>query len=166
MGGGILPVAIVNGQLKFLFGREVQDKKWSDFGGGREGNESKFETAIREGCEELDGFLGCKSQLKIKVKKHMVGSIDTEGLKTYMFLINYDESLPVYFNNHHHFIKRNMPDKINKKGLFEKSEIGWFTIDEMRHSSGQFRTFYKKVIKNIVEHHDNLLKHAKKVGIK
>ena len=161
MGGGILPAAIVNGKLMFLFGKEVQDKKWSDFGGGREGNETPFETAIREGCEELDGFLGCNSVLKKLVKYNQIGVIDTMGLKTYIFLIDYDENLPVYFNNHHYFVKKHLPQKVNRGGLFEKSQIGWFGIDELKHSPGQFRSFYKNVVKNIVENYNHLLKNAK-----
>jgi len=162
MGGGILPVAIVNGKLKFLFGREAEDSKWGDFGGGREGNETQFETAIREGCEELDGFLGCHSILRDRVKKNMIGVIDTESLKTYVFVTEYDENLPIYFNNHHHFIKKKIPDKIGKNGLFEKSEIAWFTIDEMKKNRGKFRPFYKKVLDNIIKRSTTLLKLAKK----
>jgi hypothetical protein len=163
MGGGILPVAIVKGKLIFLFGKEVSGKKWGDFGGGREGNETSFETAIREGCEELDGFLGCQSKLRMRVKKNMIGTIDTEGLKTYIFLTDYDENLPVYFNNHHYFIKKNLPHNINKDGLFEKSEIAWFTIEELTHSTEKFRTFYKKVVQNIIPNYSILLKLAKKI---
>ena len=68
MGAGIIPVAIHNGKVYLLFGKEVQDGKWSDFGGGREHNETPFKTAIREGCEELSGFLGCKTKLAKDVK--------------------------------------------------------------------------------------------------
>lgn len=161
MGGGILPVALLNGKLKFLFGKEAGDKKWSDFGGGREGNESKFETAIREGCEELNGFLGCKNQLKNLVKSKQIAVIDTKGLHTYLFLIDYDHNLPYYYNNNFKFIKQKMPYKVNKKGLFEKSEIGWFSIEELTHSSGQFRHFYKNVISNIVLNYSSILAEAK-----
>lgn len=163
MGGGILPAALVNKKLKFLFGKEVQDKKWSDFGGGREGNETPFDTAIREGCEELDGFFGCSSSLRKLVKSNQIGIIDTQGLKTYIFLVEYDENLPIYFNNHHHFIKKHLPYKINRGGLFEKSEIGWFSSEELKHSPGQFRPFYRNVVKNIVDNYSKLLKNAKKI---
>ena len=162
MGGGIIPVALVKGNLKFLFGKEAGEKKWSDFGGGREGNETKFETAIREGCEELNGFLGCRNQLKNLVKSNQIASVDTEGLHTYIFLINYDQNLPYFFNKNFKFIKQKLPNKINKKGLFEKSEIGWFSIEELRFSPGQFRTFYQKVIKNIVRSYPSILAEAKK----
>lgn len=163
MGGGILPVALVKGKLKFLFGKEVVDKKWSDFGGGREGNESKFETAIREGCEELNGFLGCQNQLKKLVMSNKIAVIDTKGLNTYLFLVDYDENLTYYFNNNFKFMKQKLPHKISRNGLFEKSEIGWFTIEELKHSPGQFRHFYKNVIKNIVINYSSILAEAKKI---
>ena len=49
MGAGIVPVAIFNGSLFFLFGKECYDNKWGEFGGSSEKNEAKFSTAIREG---------------------------------------------------------------------------------------------------------------------
>jgi len=150
MGGGIIPIAMHNKKLYFLFGREVQDNMWGDFGGGREGKETRFQTAIREGCEELDGFLGCESSLKKLVTKNLVTQIDTEKLRTYLFQIKYDENLPIYFNNHHKFIKKHLHYKINKKGLFEKSQIKWFSIAELKKSRAMFRSFYRKVVDNII----------------
>ena len=35
MGGGILPVSLVNGKLMFLFGKEVGEKKWGILVAGR-----------------------------------------------------------------------------------------------------------------------------------
>lgn len=162
MGGGIIPVSLVRGKLLFLFGKEAEEKKWSDFGGGREGNETRFETAIREGCEELNGFLGCRNKLKKMVQSNIIMTLDTEKLRTYLFLIDYDDNLCHYFNNNSKFIKQKMPHKVNKKGLFEKSEIGWFTIEELQHSPGQFRNFYQRVIDNIILHHRDILNEAKK----
>ena len=57
MGAGILPVALHRGKLLFLFGKEHVGGKWSDFGGSPIKNETKFQTAIREGYEETDNFL-------------------------------------------------------------------------------------------------------------
>ena len=48
MGGGLLPVTEHDGKIYFLLGREHDEKQWSDFGGGREGNESHYETALRD----------------------------------------------------------------------------------------------------------------------
>ena len=150
MGGGIIPIAMHNKKVYFLFGREVHDKMWGDFGGGREGKETRFQTAIREGCEELDGFLGCESSLKKLVTNNLVTQIDTEKLRTYLFRVEYDENLPIYFNNHHKFINKHLHYKVNKKGLFEKSQIKWFSIAELKKARTSFRPFYRKVVDKII----------------
>jgi hypothetical protein len=163
MGGGILPIAIHKGKLYFLFGKEVSNGQWGDFGGGREGTESQFQTAIREGCEELDGFLGCNSVLRKKITQNLVATITTESLQTFVFKIDYDENLPVYFNNHHFFIKKNLPKYVNKNGLFEKSQIKWFTVAELKNSRHRFRTFYRNVVDDILRNKQSLLKQAMKI---
>lgn len=161
MGGGILPIALHKGKLHFLFGKEVSNGQWGDFGGGREGKETQFQTAIREGCEELDGFFGCQNVLKKRVTEDLVATVTTEGLKTFIFEIDYDDRLPEYFNNHHQFIKNKIPKQINKKGLFEKSEIRWFTVAEVKRLRSQFRPFYRKVIDNILNNSLSLLRGLK-----
>ena len=63
----ILPITIYRNKLLFLFGKENElensAKGWSDFGGRVNNNESIFQGAIREGCEELTGFLGNEKEL-------------------------------------------------------------------------------------------------------
>ena len=165
MGGGILPLAIKGNKLYLLFGKEVEDGKWSDFGGGKEGSESPLRTAIREGCEELDGFLGCESALKKLVTRDMVVKLKHEQYHTYVFRIPYDEILPDYFRNHHIFIKKHLPHLIRKNGLFEKSEIKWFSIEEIKHAKSQFRPFYKKILNLLLENHEAILDDAKTVNV-
>jgi hypothetical protein len=101
--GSILPITIHNDKLLFLFGKENPDEKsakgWSDFGGKIEHTETPFEGALREGSEELTGFLGNKSQLKKLIRNN--GGIYKLKLNSYhihMFYIEYDENLPKYFN--------------------------------------------------------------------
>ena len=71
--GSILPITIHNNKLYFLFGKEnsMEDsaKGWSDFGGGCENGENPFKTALREGGEELTGFLGDGKNIKTLIKK-------------------------------------------------------------------------------------------------
>ena len=69
MGGGILPVSLQNGHLYFLLGKERGSNEWSDFGGSKEKGEIPFQTAMREGTEELCGFLGHNTILKRRSKK-------------------------------------------------------------------------------------------------
>ena len=68
MGAGILPVTIFKGSILFLLGKERYNSDyWSDFGGSTIPKETIFQTAIREGYEELDGFLGNKEELYYRV---------------------------------------------------------------------------------------------------
>ena len=150
MGGGVLPVAFHKGKVYFLFGREAFDGKWSDFGGGKEGNETPFRTAIREGCEELNGFLGCKAELERRVKGNMIKRITHMQFHTYLFELSYDENLPIYFTNNSTFIKQRLPHLVDKKGLFEKSEIAWMTVSDIRRNHNLFRPFYKGVLREIM----------------
>ena len=62
----ILPITIHNNKLHFLFGKEnpMEDsaKGWSDFGGRVDDGETIIQAALREGSEELTGFLGDERQ--------------------------------------------------------------------------------------------------------
>ena len=94
MGGGILPVAKHNGKIYFLFGLEEYDKTWTDFGGSSDKNETPYKTAIREGYEELNGFLGSKSNLQKMVSKNIILKLKFDNYTTFLFKTPYDESLP------------------------------------------------------------------------
>ena len=65
MGAGVLPIAIHDGKIYFLFSREEKNARdgglWSDFGGRKDNNETYRETAIRECYEEANGILGSKT---------------------------------------------------------------------------------------------------------
>ena len=80
MGAGILPTTIHNNKLYFLFGKENQYEDsaegFSDFGGGTDNKEEFLETAIREGGEELTGFLGNDNDVKSMLKKYGTYNID------------------------------------------------------------------------------------------
>ena len=80
MGAGILPISIKNNKIYFLFGEEAFNKKspgYSDFGGAGHKNESELENAIREGNEELHGFLDIKKNnhnfFKLKLPTYTTG---------------------------------------------------------------------------------------------
>ena len=67
MGAGILPICVRAGSISVLLGQERFDSKWSDFGGSSNVNEARLNTAVREGYEELDGFLGTQCELKNRI---------------------------------------------------------------------------------------------------
>ena len=160
--GSILPITIYKNQLYFLFGKENPSEKsakgWSDFGGRVEKNETIFEGAIRECSEELTGFLGNKSELKRLIRKNGgTYKLHYNNYNIHMFFIEYDENLPKYFNQNHHFLWNNMDhDTLNKTKLFEKIEINWFSIDDMKRRRTEFRNFYQRITDILYEKRENI----------
>ena len=156
MGGGILPIAIKDNTLYFLFGKEVWDKKWSDFGGGREKNESALQTAVREGCEESNGFFRLETEVKNTLVNHSLKLV-YETYTLYIFKIDYDDNLPKYFSNNHKFIRKHFPNKVKENnGFFEKSEVKWWTVHEMRNNIYKFRPFYREIIRELIERNKDI----------
>jgi len=162
VGVSVLPVCIHNGELFFLFGKEVSVENkiqgYSDFGGGRETGESTFDGAIREGCEELTGFFGNEQQLRKKIE-NAGGTYDvkfdlseTNKYFVHIFLTEYDENLPVYFENNHKYLYEKMDNQLLKKTkLFEKIELKWFSVSMMRKQSNKFRVFYRSILRLILQ---------------
>jgi 8-oxo-dGTP pyrophosphatase MutT (NUDIX family) len=156
----ILPVALHKGKLYFLFGKEneMEDsaKGFSDFGGGVEEGESIMETAFREGSEELCGFLGDEESIRCMLKRGIYQLVHN-NYHVHIFLMEYDENLPRYFTNHHKFLWDRM-DKhlLNDSKLFEKQELKWFSVAEMKTMKSVFRGFYQEIV-------DLILSHIKKI---
>ena len=150
--GSILPVAFHKNTLFFLFGKEnelADTPGWSDFGGGVNGNETPYHTALREGSEELTGFLGDETVLK---KYNIIHKILWNTYNLHIIFIPYDENLPTYFNTNHTFLWKRLNKRLlNKTKLFEKQEIKWFSIDEMKERRVEFRNFYRNIIDIIIK---------------
>jgi len=187
--GSILPVAIHKKKLYFLFGKEnpLEDssKGWSDFGGGVDDGESPYHTALREGGEELTGFLGDEKDIRSMLKKSgKIYSLVHNDYHVHMFLIDYDPNLPKYYNNNHSFLWNRMDKKLlNKTKLFEKIEIEWFSVDEIKSRRSEFRKFYREIVDKILDEmpsisslmrtndkkritHKNKRKHIRKITLK
>jgi 8-oxo-dGTP pyrophosphatase MutT (NUDIX family) len=149
----ILPVAIKDDKLYFLFGeendREDSAKGFSDFGGRIEGNEQVVETALREGSEELSGFLGNMSQLSELIKNNggtMHIYDEKNKYNIHIFYIDYDKNLPIYYNQNHDFLWTNMDNQLlNDSKLFEKKRIDWFSIEDIKRRKSEFRNFYQEI---------------------
>jgi hypothetical protein len=177
----ILPVAVCNGELYFLFGKEneMEDsaKGFSDFGGRVEGSESIYETALREGSEELCGFLGDPKQISQLIKKNggtyvLKYGDENKAYNIHIFSMNYDENLPKYFTSQHRFLWNRMDkNMLNNSKLFEKQEIKWFCEGELKKKMKQFRPFYREIVKLFITDLPNirkfiLSKHKNKKSIK
>ena len=171
MGGSILPVTILNNKVYFLFGKEREideNPGWSDFGGGTDKGESFFQTAIREGSEELTGFLGNPNDIKKLLNKYGTFNIDfkSQGHTTYrchIFPMPYDDKLTYYYNNNQSFLQKKLVPKIIRDSkIFEKTQIKWFSFDQIKKNYNEFRSFYKNVVDLIMENKSDIEKFARK----
>lgn len=160
MGGSILPTTIHNGQIYFLFGKERdidENPGWSDFGGGTDKGETFIQTAIREGGEELTGFLGNDTDIRQMLHKYGTYTIDykSEGYDTYrchIFPMEYDHLLPHYYNNNQQFLQKRLDPKIIRDTkIFEKTQIKWFSFNDMKKQRNNFRSFYKNIVDLLLE---------------
>jgi 8-oxo-dGTP pyrophosphatase MutT (NUDIX family) len=166
MGAGILPTTIHNDKLYFLFGKENQYEDsapgFSDFGGGTDNSESFFETAIREAGEELTGFLGNDADIRKLLRKNGTYNIDykTDGHKTYrmhIFPFKYDELLPFYYNNNQRFLQKRLDAKIIKSTkIFEKAEIRWICVDDLKRMRPQFRSYFQNIVDMILAQKESI----------
>jgi 8-oxo-dGTP pyrophosphatase MutT (NUDIX family) len=166
MGAGILPTTIHNNKLYFLFGKEnkYEDSApgFSDFGGGTDNKESFFETAIREAGEELTGFLGDDAAVRKMLKKHGTYHIDhaSNGHSTYrmhMFPFAYDEHLPFYYNNNQRFLQKRLdPNVIKNSKIFEKAEIRWVCVDELKKMRPQFRSYFQNIVDMMLQQKEKI----------
>jgi len=160
--GSILPVTIHNNKLYFLFGKEnpMEDSAsgWSDFGGGIDKGETPYITALREGGEELTGFLGDNKDIRRLIRKNGgTFNIDCNEYRVHMFYLPYDDNLPKYFNQNHKFLWERMDKNLlNNTKLFEKIEIQWFSIDELKQPNTKlkFRHFYKEMVDLFIKNAD------------
>lgn len=155
VGSSILPISFHRGKLYFLFGKENELEKsaqgFSDFGGGMEKGENAFETACREGGEELTGFLGDASKIKEYINKNggYLKLGDPDKYNIHIIRLNYDPKLPEYYNNNHRFLWDHMEHSVlSRTKLFEKIEIQWFSVEEARRRIKEFRPFYQEILLN------------------
>lgn len=157
--GSILPVCIYKNQLYFLFGKEnkfeVDAPGWADFGGGCDANETPYQTAMREGSEELTGFLGSPSDLK----KYETLNFSHNNYHVHIIHVPYNETLVDCYNKNHDFLWKHMDNQIlSKSKLFEKEKIQWFSVNDMMKQRKSFRHFYREIVDILYEHRNQIRK--------
>lgn len=75
-----------------------------------------------------------------------------DNYHVHIFFMNYDENLPKYFTNNHQFLWNRMNKNVlNNSKFFEKQEIKWFSINDMRTKKSEFRPFYSEIIDLILK---------------
>ena len=153
----MIPVALHNGDLYFLFGQEndvikdaSKNQDWGDFGGSAKPGESETDTCVREGAEELNGFFGNKRDFRALLLKNQILKLTYDTRVTHLMRVDYDERLPFYFNNNYRFIKETANLRAiaahPENGYFEKSHVRWFTLDDLKRERGAFREYFRNFL--------------------
>ena len=156
-GGGVIPVALHDGKLYFLFGQEndvirdaSKNQDWGDFGGSAKPGESEMDTCVREGAEELNGFFGNKRDFRALLLKNQVLKLTYDTRVTHLMRADYDERLPFYFNNNYRFIKETSNLRAiaahPENGYFEKSHVRWFTLEDLKRERSAFREYFRNFL--------------------
>ena len=162
MGAGILPVALYKGSLFILLGQERYNCLWSDFGGGSKNGEDQFRTAIREGTEELNGYLGDFNEIEYNLKKNLIISYQNDRYTSYLFKYPYSYCLPIYFNKNNRFLEKSLSQNIiqGDNGLFEKTKIKWFSVNQLKkiNTKNIIRPHYYEIIKYICNNEELIIK--------
>ena len=164
----ILPVTIYKNQLYFLFGKEGPGNDtpgYSDFGGGVDDGENIYQTALREGSEEMTGFLGNPKELKMLIQKNGgVYKITHGTYHIHIFYLEYDEKLPLYFNQSQAFVWSSAMDKrvLTDSKIFEKIRMEWWSPKDMKTKKSLFRRFYQEIVDLLLDEYDNIYSFIKK----
>jgi hypothetical protein len=53
-------------------------------------------------------------------------------------------------------------ETLNSSKLFEKIEIGWFSVDDMKRRKKEFRGFYQEIVDLFLEDKENIRKFIEK----
>jgi len=160
-GSSVLPVAIHHGKLMFLFGLENSLEKsapgWADFGGSMEKGETPLDAAIREGHEESSGFFA-DLPTRLMVDGHLLFG-DPEKYNIHVFLHEYDPQMCIHFNNMHQLMWQKMGPKIlGPTCLFEKCQMEWFSVADIKTRITEFRPFYRKILQQFILNDSSLRK--------
>lgn len=174
MGAGILPTALYKGKLYFLFGKEnkYEDSApgFSDFGGGTDNSETYMQTAIREAGEELTGFLGSDKDIQQMLQKHGTYNIDYKSgnhstYRMHIFPMEYDHLLPFYYNNNQRFLQKRLDPKIIQHSkIFEKEEIRWVCVEDLKQMRSEFRSYFQNIVDIIIREKNQIKYFIKKAS--
>jgi 8-oxo-dGTP pyrophosphatase MutT (NUDIX family) len=156
-GASILPVAWHKGKLYFLFGRDIGDTPgYACFGGGIDKKDRDvFKAALRECAEEMSGFLGNADQLYEMIKtnggkmefSHYTGQSMYHG---HIIRVPYEPLLPYFYNHSHQYLIKRMKCQSPNKHLFEKAELTWMTVEDMKNRRSEFREFYREIVDQLL----------------
>ena len=112
-----------------------------------------MDTAIREGYEETNGFLGTQQDIKNLFNTNYVTSISSSTYTSFIIEVDYDASLPKKFAELYDDILKNNPKLLlNRDGLYEKDKAKWVSLGELPSFKKDVRVFYRKHISYIMRY--------------
>jgi len=164
-----LPVAWHKGKMYFLFGKERDEDSspgFSDFGGGVENKEDIYEAGLREMAEETTGFFGGPDEIRAHVDRNGgVYPLVHEKYHIHIFRCDYEPNLIDYYNRNHKFIYDHMDHEYLKETkIFEKVEIQWMTLEDMKRRRDEFRHFYRIILDKILKESPKIMEFIRKHG--
>jgi hypothetical protein len=81
----------------------------------------------------------------------------------HIFPYKYDPMLEFYYNNNQRFIQKKIdPSVIKKSKIFEKQEIRWICIDNLKKMRHQFRSYFQNIVDNILTEQKSIYQFIKK----
>ena len=128
---GIVPYSS-NGT--FLLGLETSNNKWSGFVGGSEPGETPIKTALREFHEETAMlFINANDYIEkqLALTKPVIETTST-GKPVYIWFVEF----PIYTDTSKFYTNKQL---LNKKQYNEKSELRWFTLNEIQRGKVLFK---------------------------
>ena len=86
-----------------------------------------------------------------------------ETYHIHLFNLDYNTDLVKHYNDNHQFLWQRMNKKfLTNTKLFEKIEIKWFSLKEMKKCRQEFRNFYRNVVDLILKEEPNIRKFLSK----
>lgn len=168
IGAGILPYAKrSDGIYVFMLGRENEgsdpnkSNRWADFGGGSENKDKNpEETALREYLEETMDAFGDKDYMEKALQNPDMVYINKRYYE-YLILIEHDQKSVDIYNRIMSRLELCKKDKMYRgqryrtlvtcpEGLAEKSQIKWFTANDILKNKDKMRPEFYSTFKHIL----------------
>ena len=160
-GAGLLPFARYDGSVYLFLGRENMEGghsasgQWSDFGGGKENDETELETALREGEEELNGLFGNREILSKLIEQTNI-IIKTKTFYTYLMEVKYDKLKVDELKIKYEYALQHTPELVfAHNGLYEKDRGIWLKLEDVEEFRPNLRRWYHPIMTKIISYFKN-----------
>jgi hypothetical protein len=75
----------------------------------------------------------------------------------HIFPFKYNEWLPFYYNNNQRFLQKRLPENVFKTTkIFEKAEIRWVCVDDLKKMRPQFRSYFQNIVDMMINQKDSI----------